>query len=65
VEFYPIGNEIVSGRGPLPVPCIKGHRDFYAGNPPWHDGWTNPPSHDHSMYQLVVNLRNAILDRWS
>lgn len=66
-EFYPTGESVVAAgqRGPLPVPCIKGHRDYYAGSPPWHGGWTNPPAHDHSLYQLVMNVRNAILDRWS
>ena len=64
-EFYPTGESIVidPNRGPLPIPCIKGHRDYYAAN--WHGGWTNPPAHDHSLYQLVMNVRNAILDRWS
>jgi hypothetical protein len=64
-EFYPTGESMVPAnqRGPLPVPCIKGHRDYYAGG--WHGGWTNPPTHDHSLYQLVMNVRNAILDRWS
>lgn len=65
LEHYPRGEHIVAAgeRGPLPVPCIKGHRDYYAGG--WHAGWTNPPTHDHSLYQLVVNIRNAILDHWS
>jgi hypothetical protein len=64
-EFYPKGDSIAEAgqRGPLPVLCIKGHRDYYAGN--WHSGWSNPPAHDHSPYQLVMNVRNAILDRWS
>lgn len=65
-EFYPTGESIVAVRqrpGPLPVPCIKGHRDYYADG--WHTGWSNPPAHDHAMYQLVMNVRNAILDRWS
>ena len=62
-EFYPTGPDMVTGRGPLPVPCIKGHRDYYAGT--WHGGWTNPPAHDHSLYQLVMNVRNAILYHWS
>src|SRR5262249_14510038 len=59
-EFYPTGDSIVAAgqRGPLPVLCIKGHRDYYAGS--WHQGWSNPPAHDHSLYQLVMNVRNAI-----
>jgi hypothetical protein len=30
--FYPAGDSIVAAgeRGALPVPCIKGHRDYYA-----------------------------------
>jgi hypothetical protein len=64
-QFYPTGDSIVEAgqRGPLPVPCIKGHRDYYADG--WHPPWTNPPAHDHTLYQLVMNVRNAILDRWS
>lgn len=64
-EFYPVGESMVPAgqRGPLPVPCIKGHRDYYASG--WHGGWSYPPTHDHSLYQLVMNVRNAILDRWS
>lgn len=64
-EYYPSGNHIVNEpqRWPFPVPCIKGHRDYYAKG--WHQGWTNPPAHDHSLYQLVMNVRNAILDHWS
>jgi hypothetical protein len=64
-EFYPRGDNIVNEaeRLYLPVPCIKGHRDYYAKG--WHQGWTNPPAHDHSLYQLVTNIRNAVFDRWS
>lgn len=64
-EFYPAGEYMrpPGDRGPLPVPCIKGHRDYYARG--WHHGWTNPPLHDHCPYQLVLNVRYAILDRWS
>ena len=65
-RFYPTGPNIVGanqGRGPLPVPCIIGHRDYYAGG--WHGGWTNPPTHEHTPYQLVMNVRNAILNVWS
>jgi hypothetical protein len=63
--YYPSGDNVVNEpqRGNFPVPCIKGHRDYYANG--WHSGWTNPPAHDHSLYQLVMNVRNAILDRWS
>jgi hypothetical protein len=62
-EFYPRGDHIDMNHGPLPRICIIGHRDYYAGG--WHDGWTNPPSHQHTLYQHVVNVRNAILDTWS
>ncbi|MDA8047401.1 MAG: hypothetical protein M0Z30_19555 [Actinomycetota bacterium] len=65
-QFYPAGPYVVaanSGRGPLPVPCIVGHRDYYAAG--WHTGWTNPPTNEHTPYQLVMNVRNAILDHWS
>ena len=60
-RVLPAGDSIVAAgqRGPLPVLCIKGHRDYYAAG--WHGGWTNPPAHDHSLYQLVMNVRNAIL----
>ena len=61
-DYYPSGDRIVTNRGPLPVMCIKGHRDYYGG---WHDGWTNPPAHDHSLCQHVVNVRNALLEKWS
>jgi hypothetical protein len=61
--FYPTGSQIALDRGPLPVPCIRGHRDYYAGG--WHGGWTDPPAHDHSLCQLVVNVRNALLETWS
>lgn len=64
-QFYPAGDHIVpaGNRGDLPVPCIKGHRDYYRDN--WHAGWSNPPAHDHSLYQLVLNVRYAILNVWS
>jgi hypothetical protein len=62
-QFYPHGPYVDVGRLPLPVLCIKGHRDFYANG--WHGGWTDPPAHDHTLYQHVVNVRNAILDAWA
>jgi hypothetical protein len=65
-QFYPTGPSIVGanqGRGPLPVPCIIGHRDYYLAG--WHGGWTNPPGHEHAPFQLVLNVRNAILNVWS
>jgi hypothetical protein len=62
-ESYPGGGEIHQDRGPLPVMCIKGHRDYYGGN--WHSGWSVPPTHDHTLYQHVVNVRNALLDKWT
>jgi hypothetical protein len=61
--FYPSGEYVVVGRGPLPVMCIKGHRDYYLGG--WHPGWSDPPAHDHTLYQHVVNVRNALLEKWS
>lgn len=61
-EFWPAGDYVDTGRSPLPVLCIKGHRDYYRDG--WHEGWTVPPAHDHSIYQHVVNLRNALLDTW-
>ncbi|HUE60677.1 MAG TPA: hypothetical protein VMO88_13945 [Acidimicrobiales bacterium] len=64
-ECYPAGNFMVAAGqlGVLPVPCVKGHRDYYRDG--WHGGWSNPPTHDHSLYQLVMNVRNAILDHWT
>jgi hypothetical protein len=62
-DSYPRGDYLVEGRGPLPVMCIKGHRDYYADN--WHAGWSIPPAHDHTLYQHVVNVRNALLDKWT
>jgi hypothetical protein len=60
--FYPTGEYMALDRGPLPVMCIKGHRDYYGD---WHSGWTNPPAHDHCLCQHVVNVRNALVDTWS
>ena len=62
-EFYPQGDHVEAGHEPLPRICIIGHRDYYAAG--WHQGWTDPPAHDHTLYQHVVNVRNAILDSWS
>lgn len=62
-DSYPRGDYVVEGRGPLPVLCIKGHRDYYASG--WHSGWSVPPAHDHCLYNHVVNVRNALLDKWS
>jgi hypothetical protein len=62
-ESHPVGENVVTDRGPLPVMCIKGHRDYYAAG--WHGGWSSPPAHDHTLYQHVVNVRNAILNKWS
>jgi hypothetical protein len=63
VAHYPSGNYMVTDRGPLPVMCIRGHRDYYAAG--WHAGWTNPPDRQDTIYQLVVNVRRSILDLWS
>ncbi len=54
----PVGPYMRNDRGPEPVMCIRGQRDYYAGN--WHAGWTNPPSDLDTLYQLVVTVRNAI-----
>jgi hypothetical protein len=62
-ESYPQGPNVDAARQPLPVICIRGHRDFYAGG--WHAGWSNPPAPAHALYQHVVDVRNAILDVWS
>ncbi len=62
-EFYPHGDHIDVDHGPLPRICIIGHRDYYVGG--WHQGWSDPPTHQHTLYQHVVNVRNAILDTWS
>lgn len=61
-EYYPAGPNIDTGKSPLPVLCIKGHRDYYAAG--WHGGWTDPPAHDHSPSQLVVNVHYAIQKNW-
>jgi hypothetical protein len=62
-ELYPMGSYLATGRGPYPVMCIRGHRDFYAGG--WHAGWTIPPQPQDSLYQFVLNVRNAIHDVWT
>ena len=62
-EFWPQGDYVATDRGPLPVLCIVGHRDYYSDG--WHSGWSAPPSHEHTLYQHVVNVRNAILDAWA
>lgn len=62
-DFYPTGSYLATGRGPYPIMCIRGHRDFYADG--WHGGWTVPPHRQDSLYQLVLNIRNAINDVWS
>jgi hypothetical protein len=62
-EAYPHGDHIDMNHAPLPRICIIGHRDYYAAG--WHSGWTDPPAHQHTLYQHVVNVRNAILDTWS
>ena|ERR1700682_309992 len=63
-EFWPTGGSyLATDRGkPYAVMCIRGHREYYEG---WHAGWTNPPATQDTIYQLVVNIRNAILDLWN
>ena len=62
-SFHPRGSWIAADRGPLPVMCLRGHRDYYRKS--WHTGWTNPPDHLDCLSQLVVNIRNAIHDHWN
>lgn len=62
-EFWPQGPNVDAGRAPLPVICIRGHRDYYTGG--WHDGWSDPPTAAHALYQHVVDVRNAIFDVWA
>ncbi|MHB8420112.1 MAG: hypothetical protein ACYDCL_18710 [Myxococcales bacterium] len=65
---YPKGGDYLPNRPgkAYPVMCIRGHREYYEGN--WHSGaqgWKNPPEDHDRISQLVVNVRNAIVDRWS
>lgn len=63
-EYWPTGQEYLADRSkPHKVMCIRGHREYYENN--WHAGWTNPPARQDTIYQLVVNVRHAILDRWA
>jgi hypothetical protein len=62
-EWFPTGDYVAADRGPLPVLCIKGHRDFYKDG--WHAGWTVPPTHDHALNQLVTNVHYAISKNWT
>lgn len=62
-SFFPQGEYMQTGRGPLPVMCIRGQRDYYAAG--WHAGWSNPPHNLDTLYQLVLNVRNAVYGRWS
>jgi hypothetical protein len=62
-EHWPMGEHIAERNKPFPVPCIRGHRDYYEGG--WHPGWTIPPHEEDTPYQLVVHIRNAILDAWN
>ena len=62
--FWPTGGNYLADRNKgYPVMCIRGHRDYYEAA--WHSGWTDPPGHHDRIYDLVVNVRNAILDIWS
>jgi hypothetical protein len=63
-EFWPTGGSYLSPRGKAhPAMCIRGQREYYEGN--WHAGWTNPPARQDRIYELVVNIRHAILDHWA
>lgn len=62
-EFYPNGDYVARDRGLLPVLCLKGQRDYYRDG--WHDGWTNPPTGDHELVQMITNVSIAIHSRWT
>lgn len=61
-NFFPIGDHVHGDRGPLPVLCVPGQREFYRDG--WHGGWTNPPRGDHRLEQMVTNVAIAIRARW-
>jgi hypothetical protein len=41
-SFHPRGSWVTTDRGPLPIMCLRGHRDYYRAG--WHGGWMNPPA---------------------
>ena len=62
-EHWPTGSSMAERGKPFPVPCIRGHRDYYEGG--WHDGWSKPLIEADTIYQTVVQIRNAIFSVWS
>lgn len=62
-EHWPTGDRMAERAKPFPVPCIRGHRDYYEGG--WHDGWSKPLVEADTIYQTVVQIRNAIFSVWS
>lgn len=61
--FFPVGDNIHPDRGPLPVICMAGQREYYRDG--WHAGWTNPPTGEHRLEQMVMNMSIAIRTRWT
>lgn len=61
--FFPIGDHVHRDRGPLPVLCLPGQREYYRDN--WHGGWTNPPVGEHRLEQMVANVAIAIRTKWT
>jgi hypothetical protein len=62
-SYFPTGEHIHSDRGLLPVICMAGQREYYRDE--WHTGWTNPPTGDHRLEQMVTNMAIAIRTRWT
>lgn len=61
-SFHARGSWVTTDRGPLPIMCLRGQRDYYRAG--WHGGWMNPPDYIDRLSQLVVSIRNAIHDHW-
>lgn len=62
-SYFPTGEHITRDRGPLPVICMAGQREYYRDG--WHAGWTNPPTGEHRLQQMVTNMTIAIRTRWA
>jgi len=64
-EFFPRAIQSSQSGSVARSQCSASKATVITTPATWHQGWSNPPAHDHSLYQLVMNVRNAILDRWS